>query len=711
MPIHDHLDDCFRRPELRSVDHSRVYVEPDYMANDCDVQLPMVSAIGKGERGNGVVVKVDGDGIGGFSFKLLDEETGEVVLQSPDLSAPEVSVRPVVHRPTAGEAVPIIFRTERGRDVAEYTVTIPAGSTGSLIYLYDGVVEASIDGTYRLDVDDLTVYGKSAFPSKPDPRQNDVVFFRYREGLAFGTIEAVENGSAVFTCRTMIPWPKISVSRSGDVLIDGEDVGVNIMGPKGDEGRQGDPGKPAIMLIGDVSSASKPSADVHLSNAAKNEYTIDLKLQRGEKGLKGDKGKDPKLVVGNVSEMSQPMANVRMVNAEKNEYAIDFGFPRGADGMSVSINGGIYKIEDLPSFDDTPVNDAFIVDDGDGRYDLYIRAIDPVIAGEGGPWTVVDDWQGIQGFSMRRLKAPHKLSDAPLEFSKDELEDYLVPTKEVLDGDLVVDDDLCLGVVSSAFDQSGTYVVTRVSSGVVDFLERIESKTNDFFKQMTTRQDEHEAKVDGKLSAQDVDIANAKKQMTTRQDEHEEKVDGKLSAVEAKADEAKTAASAASTAAGKAEDDARAANAAAEKNAKAIKGKQDALTAGANVSIDGTTISATDTTYGEATTAKAGLMSAADKVKLDGLATGETVPKKAEAAGKLASARTVAISGAVNGSTTWDGSDDLTITVTVDPAAAGFLAAHPVGFYAETSGADPNDYGGTWERALSVGPHTWLRTK
>ena len=184
-----------------------------------------------------------------------------------------------------------------------------------------------------------------------------------------------------------------------------------------------------------------------------------------------------------------------------------------------------------------------------------------------------------------------------------------------------------------------------------------------------------------------------------------------LSAVEAKADEAKTAASNASAAAGKAEEAAKAATTAAEKNAKAIEGKQDALTAGANVSIDGATISATDTTYGEATTAKAGLMSAADKVRLDGLATGATVPKKAETAGKLAAARTVAVSGAVNGSATWDGSGDLSITVEGDSAAAGFLAAHPVGFYAETSGADPNDYGGTWQRAPSVGPHTWLRTK
>ena len=336
-----------------------------------------------------------------------------------------------------------------------------------------------------------------------------------------------------------------------------------------------------------------------------------------------------------------------------------------------------------------------------------------------------------------------------------------------------------------------------------------------------------------------------------------------LAAVETKAKEAAKAASDASAAAGKAETAAKAASEAAEKNDKAIAGKQDALTAGANITIDGATISAKDTTYTEATTSKAGLMSALDKKKLDnkvddtasgvsaaleklptwvanptdstqlvrrdtngtaqygrvtfrtvwnyikgkadavyaavshthpylplsgGTLTGNvTAPKfvgglqgtadaaktadrattasrvadagagtanvarhvwfsdsgietarvhddafrynpvgnmlscnvsgsaatadSAASAAKLAEARTVSISGAVNGSATWDGSGDLEIVVAGDSVAAGFLAAHPVGFYVETSGADPNDYGGTWERAPSVGPYTWLRTK
>lgn len=184
-----------------------------------------------------------------------------------------------------------------------------------------------------------------------------------------------------------------------------------------------------------------------------------------------------------------------------------------------------------------------------------------------------------------------------------------------------------------------------------------------------------------------------------------------LKAVESKADAAAARASNASAAAGKAEAFAKAATGAAATNAKAIAGKQDKLTAGANVTIDGATISATDTTYGEATATASGLMSAADKAELDGLATGATVPKKAETAGRLAEARTVSISGAVNGSATWDGSNDLAIVVAGDTAAAGFLAAHPVGTFIETNGYDPSDYGGEWSMVPSIGPYTWLRTK
>ena len=191
-----------------------------------------------------------------------------------------------------------------------------------------------------------------------------------------------------------------------------------------------------------------------------------------------------------------------------------------------------------------------------------------------------------------------------------------------------------------------------------------------------------------------------------------------LSSISTKVDEARTVASNSLAAAGKAEERANAANDAASANAKsisanatAISTKQDALIAGKNITLDGATISATDTTYQNATQDAAGLMSAVDKALLDGIKTGTTVAKSAETANGFDSTRTVAITGAVNGSATWDGSNDLSITVDGDSAAASFLAAHPVGFYVETSGSNPNNFGGTWTRQPSIGPNTWLRTK
>lgn len=55
-----------------------------------------------------------------------------------------------------------------------------------------------------------------------------------------------------------------------------------------------------------------------------------------------------------------------------------------------------------------------------------------------------------------------------------------------------------------------------------------------------------------------------------------------------------------------------------------ISGKQDKLTAGMNITISGSTISAKDTTYNDATQSAHGLMTAADKKKLDGIAAGAT---------------------------------------------------------------------------------------
>lgn len=57
-----------------------------------------------------------------------------------------------------------------------------------------------------------------------------------------------------------------------------------------------------------------------------------------------------------------------------------------------------------------------------------------------------------------------------------------------------------------------------------------------------------------------------------------------------------------------------------------VSGKQDTLTAGSNITIDANNeISATDTTYSDATTSASGLMSSTDKTKLNGIESGAEV--------------------------------------------------------------------------------------
>ena len=58
-----------------------------------------------------------------------------------------------------------------------------------------------------------------------------------------------------------------------------------------------------------------------------------------------------------------------------------------------------------------------------------------------------------------------------------------------------------------------------------------------------------------------------------------------------------------------------------------ISSKQDKLTAGTNITIDGNTISAKDTIYSDATQSTHGLMTAADKKKLDGMDLSKYLPK------------------------------------------------------------------------------------
>lgn len=84
----------------------------------------------------------------------------------------------------------------------------------------------------------------------------------------------------------------------------------------------------------------------------------------------------------------------------------------------------------------------------------------------------------------------------------------------------------------------------------------------------------------------------------------------------------------------------------------------------------------------------------------------------ADAAEKLATARRITFEGAASGSALFDGSGDVTVTLSSSAQAPSFLAAHPPGsIYRETTGRSPAaEWGGTWRLVDSLDGFAWLRT-
>lgn len=119
---------------------------------------------------------------------------------------------------------------------------------------------------------------------------------------------------------------------------------------------------------------------------------------------------------------------------------------------------------------------------------------------------------------------------------------------------------------------------------------------------------------------------------------------------------------------------------------------------------DGTWQTPPNTTYQPASTSTAGLMSAADKAKLDGVDDGAN-------AYTLPAATTSRLGGVKPDGKTITVSSDGTISAQ-QGGAAGFLAAHPVGsIFTTTKPGNPGStYGGTWRELPSLGPYTWERT-
>lgn len=142
------------------------------------------------------------------------------------------------------------------------------------------------------------------------------------------------------------------------------------------------------------------------------------------------------------------------------------------------------------------------------------------------------------------------------------------------------------------------------------------------------------------------------------------------------------------------------------------KTKLDGIAQGANKTVVDTALSSTSTNPVQNKAVKAALDDKSDSDHTHNYAGSSSPGGAATSANKLSTARTITLAGAVNGSATFDGSKNITITTTGDSAAAGFLAAHPVGaIYHTTKSDNPGTlYGGTWQALPSIEGFMWERT-
>lgn len=142
------------------------------------------------------------------------------------------------------------------------------------------------------------------------------------------------------------------------------------------------------------------------------------------------------------------------------------------------------------------------------------------------------------------------------------------------------------------------------------------------------------------------------------------------------------------------------------------KTKLDGIAQGANKTVVDTALSSTSTNPVQNKAVKAALDDKADGDHTHNYAGSSSPGGAATSANKLATARTITLTGAVNGSAEFDGSKNITITTTGDSEAASFLAAHPIGaIYHTTKSDNPSTvYGGTWQALPSVEGFMWERT-
>lgn len=377
-------------PHLHSHDNSHLYIEPDYIANDAKDQLPTLSAIGRGPRGNGIFVQVvDDEGV--YKIKILDDVTGHVVAQTPNLEPATISVKPSgsPHDLVPGEIGHADVTVTQDGKTNTYVIDLPPGSPGEKIHIVSTGFIHENDNTYII----------SGHEFDRDVSINDkVVFFSTNEDnleLVIANVTSVDS-LVVVVAEMYIPIIKAYINENGYWIIN--DIVTAT--------------KATVDVIpGTITSLATTTPHISLERVDKDTVKYNFAIPRGTtftpaidsngviswtndggkanpvpvnvKGSKGDTG--PQGVPG-------PTGNTGPQ-----------GVP-GPAGQTIQIMDGVYRepgstkdLPDLPVFSDSVAGTAYVVDDDaiDGQYDLYIHG-----SSTGEPettWTIVNNWAGVPG--------------------------------------------------------------------------------------------------------------------------------------------------------------------------------------------------------------------------------------------------------------------------------------------------------------------------
>ena len=233
MHPHDYYAPYSDEPKLHNRGAARPYVEPDWQANAAGHQLPVLSTVGRGPRGEGLEVGNVVNEDDTVSFALYSTLTGELVWQSPNLAPSKIEFLPTDFRDlAAGQPAPMDIKVTRGGITETTHAYLPCGEQGSLIYTLDAIVPWNRSQTYQTTVNDLIIYGNQHWNNghKPMPKVNDIIVVKLQEEdkVVLAIADIVQVGSTSED-EIALDSPVVYVVRTT----------IDNVGPKGDKG---DPG-------------------------------------------------------------------------------------------------------------------------------------------------------------------------------------------------------------------------------------------------------------------------------------------------------------------------------------------------------------------------------------------------------------------------------------------------------------------------------------